>query len=66
MNYTNWQYILVFVILIAVILWVIYKLCKKKDSDGTCCGCSLANTCKSEKKQRANEKKGSDNCADKK
>lgn len=49
------QYIIIFVILAAVIAWIIYKLVKKdKGTQGGCCGCDLAETCN---KVQKNQKK---------
>lgn len=41
------QYIILFVILAAVIVWIIYRLVRPKSDDTCSCdGCSIAGTCK--------------------
>lgn len=44
---TGTQYLIVFLILSAIIGWIVYKLLFKKQMGvgGGCCGCSLAEKC---------------------
>lgn len=52
-----WQYIVVFIILAAVIVWILVRLFSKKPRRSSCCGCSLADTCSKPKNQPRQAKK---------
>lgn len=56
------QYIVVFVILFAIVAWIIYRLFSKKGGKvtGGCCGCALSEKCSKPGKTSAPES----NCSD--
>lgn len=44
------QYIIVFIILAAIIIWLVYSLLRKRPGTNVhCAGCSLIDTCKKKK-----------------
>lgn len=52
------QYIIVFIILAAIVIWLVYSLVRKRPgADVRCAGCSLAETCKKKKMIDTTEQK---------
>ena len=55
----DWQTIIVFLILAAIIVWIIVKLITgRKKKRKSCCGCSFADSCFS----KENDKKAERHC----
>ncbi|MDE7463177.1 MAG: hypothetical protein K2M88_08465 [Muribaculaceae bacterium] len=52
-----WQYIVVAVIILLALGRMVWGMTRKKNKKGSCCGCSLAQTCHDFKKTSPNAEK---------